>query len=476
MIADLQPYPSYRPSGIPWLGDAPGHWGITRLKAIARIRYGLGQPPRESPTGLPLIRATNVSRGRIVETDLLRIDPEDVPIGRDAFLREKEIIVVRSGAYTADSAIVPKTYAGSVAGYDMVLTATKAIPEFIAAALLAGYLRDDQLVVASTRAAQPHLNANELGTSVVLLPPLDEQRAIVRFLDHADEQTQRYIASKERLIALLEEERQALVHQAVTRGLDPNVRFKPSGVEWLGEIPEHWEEQEVKKIVQIKRGKFTHRPRNDPSLYDGPYPFIQTGDVTAATKIITGFKQTLNQRGLAVSTIFPAGTLVMTIAANIGDVAILNFDACFPDSVVGFIPNNVHRDHLYYMLRAMKNEFIREAPVNTQGNLNVDRIGSMKVALPPVQEQTTIAAYLDRTADSTNDTIRRAVRQIELMNEYRTRLIADVVTGQLDVREADKRLSDVNNPGFKSLGRQSGLELLSPEDGDAPPSSREGKG
>jgi type I restriction enzyme S subunit len=214
-----------------------------------------------------------------------------------------------------------------------------------------------------------------------LVPPASEQAAIVRFLDHADARTRRCIVAKQKLIKLLGEEKQAIIHRAVTRGLDPNVRLKPSSVEWLGQIPEHWDVRRVKQISHILRGKFTHRPRNDPSLYDGPYPFIQTGEVARAGKSITSYRQTLNERGLAVSKMFPVGTLVMTIAANIGDVAILDFDACFPHSVVGFVPNtNVTREYLYYVFRAMKPELLRKAPVNTQGNLNVDRIGSRRIA------------------------------------------------------------------------------------------------
>ena len=159
--------------------------------------------------------------------------------------------------------------------------------------------------------------------------------------------------------------------------------------------------------------------------------------------MIMRYGQTLNEQGLAVSTMFPTGTLVMTIAANIGDVAILSFDACFPDSVVGFVPSkNVYRDHLYYLFRAMKREFLREAPVNTQGNLNVDRIGSRKVAIPPLFEQADIVNHLDRATSDTDAAIARARRQIELVQEYRTKLIADVVTGKLDVREAAAQLPD----------------------------------
>ena len=134
---------------------------------------------------------------------------------------------------------------------------------------------------------------------------------------------------------------------------------------------------------------------------------------------------------------FPAGTLVMTIAANIGDVAVLNFEACFPDSIVGFVPTNkVERDFLYYLFRAMKSEFLREAPVNTQGNLNVERIGSRKIPLPSVDEQVNIVRHLAEVSAHIDASMELAHRQVSLIGEYRTRLIADVVTGQIAVRDA----------------------------------------
>ena len=216
----LDPNVRLKDSGVEWLGDVPEHWEIRRMKVVASIRYGLGQPPRESATGLPLIRATNVNRGHIVKKDLLHVDPEDVPPGRDAFLREKEIVVVRSGAYTADSAIIPEAYAGSVTGYDMVLTVKGAVPEFIAAALLSKYLRDEQLIVASNRAAQPHLNAEELGTSVVLLPPLPEQASIVEHLDKVNNGIDTAIDKTQRQIDLLREYRTRLIADVVMGQVD----------------------------------------------------------------------------------------------------------------------------------------------------------------------------------------------------------------------------------------------------------------
>jgi len=272
-------------------------------------------------------------------------------------------------------------------------------------------------------------------------PPPDEQAAIVRFLDHANGRIEQAIRAKKKLVTLLNEQKQAIIRRAVTRGLNPNAAFKPSGILWLGDIPKHWEARRIKQTASILRGKFTHRPRNDPSLYDGDYPFIQTGAVARASKFITSYKQTLNEKGLAVSKLFPVGTLCMTIAANIGDVAILNFEACFPDSIVGLIPlKGMERDYFFFVLRCMKQEFLLEAPVNTQGNLNVNRIGAMVVPCPPKDEQIKIIRFIEIETKSSEDAVDRTKREIELLREFRTRLVADVVTGKLDVRAAAAKL------------------------------------
>ena len=216
----LDPDAPMKDSGVEWLGEIPAHWEVRRLKTIAAIRYGLGQPPKESPGGLPLVRATNVNRGHITDAAMLYVDPADVPPGRGAFLSTGEIIVVRSGAYTADSAIIPEKYDGAVAGYDMVVTARAAKPEFIAIALLCPYVRDAQLVVTSARSAQPHLNAEELGDALILLPPSVQQLAIASFVDCETAKIDALAAKVEEAIARLKELRIALISAAVTGQID----------------------------------------------------------------------------------------------------------------------------------------------------------------------------------------------------------------------------------------------------------------
>ena len=199
------------------LDRIPVGWKIVRLKSIASIRYGLGQPPPEKKDGIPIIRATNIDAGKIVKEDeLLYIDSNELPFDRQSFLKENEIIVVRSGAYTADSAIIPAKYAGSVAGYDMVVTVTKAVPKFISYCLLSSYILEGQMLLLTLRAAQPHLNADELGGVQIALPPKVEQDAICEYLDNKLDELKNITSCIESQISTLTAYRKSLIHECVT--------------------------------------------------------------------------------------------------------------------------------------------------------------------------------------------------------------------------------------------------------------------
>jgi len=195
----------------------PDRWKLYRLKDIAEIRYGLGQPPEERKDGIPMIRATNVDAGRITDQDLLFVDQNDLPLNRNPYLKQDEIIVVRSGAYTGDSAIVPSKYVGAVAGYDMVVTVTHAEPKFIAYGLLCGYILEGQMLLLTLRAAQPHLNAEELGSIIFALPPSrTEQESIVKLLDTKLAEISLIETTIGRQISTLTAYRKSLIHECVT--------------------------------------------------------------------------------------------------------------------------------------------------------------------------------------------------------------------------------------------------------------------
>lgn len=214
----LNPQVKMKDSGVEWIGEVPEHWEVKRIKHLGKIRYGLGQPPKELENGLPIIRATNVERGKIVKKGMMFIDPKDVPWERNPQLKKDEIIIVRSGAYTGDSAIIPEEFHNSIAGYDMVFTAFKQnSPQFIGYALLSQYVLYNQLYLLRMRAAQPHLNAEELAQTLIILPPLPEQTAIATYLDAQTSKTARAIALQERQIERLKEYKSVLI-DAVVRG------------------------------------------------------------------------------------------------------------------------------------------------------------------------------------------------------------------------------------------------------------------
>ena len=166
-------------------------------------------------------------------------------------------------------------------------------------------------------------------------------------------------------------------------------------------IPSNWKIEKLENLAEIKRGKFSHRPRNEPRFYGGEIPFIQTGDVTNSNGYITKFSQTLNEEGLKISKMFPKGTICITIAANIGDVGLLTFESAFPDSIIGIIPNRrlIDTTYLLYFMMRFKQFLDNTAVKSTQKNINLGYIKPLEVLLPPFNEQQKISSILSNVDD-----------------------------------------------------------------------------
>ncbi|WP_217997851.1 restriction endonuclease subunit S [Alicyclobacillus acidiphilus] len=431
MMAQYRRYEQYKDSGVEWIGTMPEGWGIRRLKLGVNLRNQkviddndltyLGLENVESMTG-KIIEDESLGEDHIVEGTSNKFYKGDVLFGKLRPYLAKCTVAQFDGKCTTELLVIRSK---SREIYNRYLFYLMISSPFI------------DLVNSSTYGSKmPRANWEFIGNQFIPCVGIEEQIQIANFLDQKTAEIDSLIADKEKLIALLEEQRQAIITEAVTKGLNPDVKMKDSGVEWIGEIPEHWHIRKVKYLSDILRGKFSHRPRNDPSLYDGEYPFIQTGDVASAGKFLVEYSQTLNEQGFAVSKMFPKGTLVMTIAANIGDLSILNFEACFPDSIVGFVPKRqIDLNYLYYNLTAMKKEFLRTSTVNTQMNLNVERIGGLLTCCPPYDEQVAIAEYLDERVLEIDKLQEEISLQIDRIQEYRQSIIFEAVTGKIDVRD-----------------------------------------
>jgi type I restriction enzyme, S subunit len=323
-------------------------------------------------------------------------------------------------------------------GFNVVQPAThKLSPKFAYYSLLADGAR--QYFEATAKGVgYPAVDDKDFQSFIVPLPPVSEQEHIAAYLDASCAAIDAAVAAKHRQLEALGALQSSIISRAVTQGLNARSVMKPSGLDWATEVPAHWQVQQIKRLCSLVRGQFTHRPRNDPALYDGPYPFIQTGDITAAGKYIRTHSQTLNELGLSVSKQFPRGTLVMSIAANIGDVAILDFEACFPDSMIGMIPrHNTNLDFLYYLMRSMRSIMLRSAVQSTQLNLNYVRIGTNFAPVPPLIEQAAIAEYLDTKEHESHLISSTIESQIATLTAYRKSLIHECVTGQRRITDAD---------------------------------------
>lgn len=462
MIDGLKPYAEMKESGASWLGSVPKHWQVLPHRALFKEISDRDHPEADM---LSVTIGKGVIRQKSLLEDSSKKDSSKVDKSAYKLVQPGDIAYNKMRAW--QGAVGVSDFRGIVSpAYVVQRPNPHASPRYLHYLLRTpAFAKEAERWSYGITSDMWSLRPEHFRQIYSCVPPPDEQIAIVRFLDHADRRIRRAIGAKQKLIRLLEEQKRTIIHHAVTRGLDPDVRHKLSGVEWLGDVPEHWAVYRIKQVTQILRGKFAHRPRNDPSLYDGQYPFIQTGEVARSGKAITTYRQTLNERGLEVSKMFPKGTLVMTIAANIGEVAILDFEACFPDSVVGFVPSDsVERDYLYYLFTAMKQELLREAPVNTQGNLNVDRIGCRGIALPLAEEQRLIVLSIEKRTEEMDAAIARSSREISLLKEFRVRLTADVVTGKLDVRTAAVELPVMVEPADNEFDAEEENENDSMED------------
>ena len=448
MNTHLKPYPSYKPSGAEWLGDVPAHWEVGRLKHAVKMMVSNvdkhikdGELPvrlcnyvdvyknDRITENLPFMRATATP----AEIERLQIKPEDVLITKDSEIWN-DIGVPALVEYSAKDL---------VCGYHLALL--RPLKDVLNGAYLFRSLQS------STIAYQFHISANGvtrygmshqgIKSAFLPIPPLAEQTAIIRYLNQADERIRRYVSSRERLIELLEEYRQAVIHHAVTRGLDPDVRLKPSGVEWLGDVPVHWGVAAVKRHYSIQLGKMLQNSPNVPT--DIAVPYLKAQHV-----------QWFSVRTTDAPTMWASPHEIEQFGIRAGDLLVCEGGEGGRCSLVEEVPpgyiiqNALHRvrssgnsrnDYLQYVMSSISKTGWFDAINNkaTIAHFTAEKFGSLMIPVPPLAEQTAIVRYLDKATADIDVAIDRARREIELLGEYRTRLIADVVTGKVDVREGE---------------------------------------
>ena len=321
-------------------------------------------------------------------------------------------------------AVVPKELDGGIAstGYCVLRSDQNKIhPRFLYLFLITDHF-NSRMAGLERGANYPAVRDSDVKSSWLPLPPLPEQKKIAHVLSTV----QQAIKAQERIIQTTTELKKTLMHKLFTEG----TRGEPQKQTEIGLIPESWEVKQLGEIARIERGKFSHRPRNEPRFYGGAYPFVQTGDVSNCDGHVRSYSQTLNEEGLAISKMFSAGTILITIAANIGFTGILQFDSACPDSLIGVSPSRcIETMFLNYYLMTQQPQMDQLAPKGTQKNINIQFLKLWPVPLPTLEEQKAIAEAFSATDKKISfATAKRA----ELQALFRT-LLHELMTAKIRV-------------------------------------------
>ena len=276
---------------------------------------------------------------------------------------------------------------------------------------------------------RPSLAKSDLLKIEMPVPPFSEQKRIVARIEELFSKLDTGVETLKKTKAQLAVYRQAVLKEAFEGRLTvhipaitPLLWASSDETSTLPDIPEEWHYIALKYLGDLGRGKSKHRPRNDPKLFDdGKYPFIQTGDVKAAANYITTFTKKYGEFGLSQSKLWPKGTLCITIAANIAETAFLGIDACFPDSVVGFTPNDsVLAEYVRYFVESQKIRLWAFAPATAQKNINLDTLENLIVPYCSIDEQRVVIAEIESrmsVCDSIEQTVDAALQQAEAMRQ-----------------------------------------------------------
>jgi type I restriction enzyme S subunit len=435
MATPLKPYPAYKPAAVPWLQQVPEHWEVLPNRALFAEVNEAGRPEDE-------MLSVTIGRGVLKQAEHLATTTKKDSSRKDksTYKRVGEGDIVYNKMRAWQGAFGMSRYSGIVSpAYVVQRPRPKAVSEFY------HYLMRTPLF-----AKEAERNSYGLASDIWNLrpehfkgilnvcPPVDEQHLIVRYLHALDAKVKRYIRTKRKLIAALQEQKQAIIQRAVTRGLDPNVKLKPSGVEWLGEVPEHWE--------LVRNSMLYHETTDRRFKGDETRLSLSQRDGLVATEVMK--ERTL----LAVSThnfkiCEPHDLIVNRFKAHLGV-----FFASWTRGVVTFhygvfrpvrAMRTKYFEHLYHTIpyRAVYGGVSNGMVIGLQNLSNMGFYGVRSI-VPPIVEQDAILQHIERESMAFDNAIGHLQKDIATMLEYHKRLIADVVTGAVDVREAAKAMKE----------------------------------
>lgn len=444
----MKKYDSYKDSGVEWLGQLPVAWKLTRLKFASDIMpSGIDKKSKEDEPEVLLCNYVDVYKNEYITDSInfMKATASESQISRLSLYKD-DVIATKDSEDPSDigvPAFVKETLDGVVCGYH--LTMLRATKNKLSGHYLFWCIKSNgnsQYFETEARG----ITRYAIGTSVfsnlnIPLPTIQEQIQIANFLDQKTNQIDSLISKKERLIKFLQEERTAIINQAVTKGLDHNVTMKDSGIEWLGEIPVHWE---VKRLKYLISKKIDNRGKTPPFGEVGR-PMLEVKQIIEnriyPSEKFDKYSRKEDLFGYLRDEVNEGDVLIATVGATAGKCCIVpsNSEFFIAQNVIGFRCNK-ETDSLffYYMVEStyFKDSLLAINKSNTIDNLKVSVFINNECIVPPLEEQKRLAKLITEKNDLVNKGTKKLRKEIGLLKEYKTALISEVVTGKVDVRDA----------------------------------------
>lgn len=453
MSARYQAYPEYKPSGVEWLDEIPTGWGRAPMKYMALEEGSLFldgdwiESKDLSDEGIRYITTGNVGEGAykeqgagyISDKTFRKIDANEV--------FEGDILVSRLNAPIGRACVVPDLSNRIVTSVDnVVFRPDEKFHRPYVVYMLSSREYFSHTANMARGATMQRISRGLLGNIRIVYPPLPEQTQIAAFLDHETAQIDALIAKQQRLIELLEEKRQAVISHAVTKGLNPDAPLRPSGIVWLGDVPEHWEVKQLKYVCSSIGTGSTPKSQDDLTE-NGPVPWYTPGDFDGRLGLNYA-KKRLEQSPIAngdAKLFSPNSVLIVGIGATLGKVSVC--ETPFSCNQQINIATPTERNDVHFLASALMSQHEQMRTVAnsaTIGIMNQEKTGSILVAIPPRSEQIEIANFIRVQEGAFQVVCSKAQSAITLLKERRTALISAAVTGKIDVRDwqSPKSISD----------------------------------
>ncbi len=437
----MKKYSKYKPSKIDWIGDIPEHWDVKRLKYVAEANpSNVDKKSKEDEQDIFLCNYVDVYKNEFItgELDFMKATASDAQI--EKFMLKKGDVIATKDSESANDigipAMVIEDFKDVVCGYHLTHIKSKKIEgAYLYRQIQSEYTKRkfETLANGVTRYA---LGVDSFNNLSLVIPPPQEQTAIANYLDKKTIEIDQLIEDKKQLLQLFEEEKTAIISHFITKGVNPKVELKNSGIEWIGEIPEHWTMKKLNWCFSNIGSGTTPKAGNEEYYFNGTINFLMTGDLNDAEIFETSKKITEEAiNDYSALKIYPVDSIVIAMyGATIGKLGVLKIETTVNQACcVMSDPIHHFNSYLFLYFKAAKKDIINMSFGGGQPNISQEILKSYKIIVPPKKEQELIVDFIQEETKIIDLKIKKTKKLIDLLVEYRSALISEVVTGKVNV-------------------------------------------